>query len=153
MVVKRKIFVLNTKPSVSGHGFKIYWQYGQGLFVEILRTDAVMEQMVVGTTDYPSWNSFGVWYHYAISYKYDGSNPSNIFELYLDGTLLTDLDKSTATASGVSIPDPNTGIMVLSKGDTSGTGGDDSNMKLDEIVFWEHLLACDDITCTRLHKG
>ena len=91
------------------------------------------ETVVIQMADYPSGNSFGIWYHYAISY----SNPIDVFDVYLDGTLLTGLTRNT---SPISTPDVNTGTLVLAKGDYSDPDGDDANMKLDEIVFWERVM-------------
>ncbi len=106
-----------------------------------------MEQMLIDIADYPVSN-FGIWHHHAISYKHEGNTLSDIFDLYLDGILLNGLERSITSGSD---PDANTGIIGLARDDTSDPNGDDSNMKLDEIVFWERLLACDDIM--RLYKG
>ncbi len=140
--------VLSRKPSVNGLGFRIFWKKNQGLYIEINRVDSVEEKLIVKIADYPSSNSFGVWYHYAMSYKFDGNNPSNVFNLYLDGAVLSGLDKS---ASSVGNPDANTGSVDIAKNDNTITTGDDAHMKFDELVFWERLLACDDPI--RLYKG
>ena len=134
--------VMSTKPSQNGHGFRIYWKKNQGLYIEIYRADGKEEMLKMAIADYPSSNSYGVWYHYTISYKYDGNNPSNIFHLYLDGTELNGLAKSVSTQGS---PAANTGTVHIARNDFSIATGDDAHMKIDDLVFWERLLACNDV--------
>ncbi len=103
--------ILNTKATSTGHGFRMYWRNGVGFLVELLRADGVEEVLEAEIADYPAGNSFGIWYHYAILYQFDGNDPSNTFDLYLDGTLLNGLHK-TASSGSVTLSNPGTVVLA-----------------------------------------
>ena len=133
--------VLCTKTSPTGHGLAIYWRDGTGFKIDILRSDGIEEQLVMTASDYPSGNRLGIWYHYIISYKSDGNNPSDIFDLYLDGTVVSILSKSVTSKT---LSHANSGVLTLAKAANTDPNGDDTWIRLDEILIWERLLACGD---------
>ncbi len=114
----------------------------------IERSDPVQDTLNLHKVDFETEYSYNMWIHYAVTYKFE-TNQTPLLEVYLDGKVRPDSEKSTSSVPAYS--DANTGSLDLSRQHTGTNAGDDANMMLDELIIWQEMLSCEDVI--HLYEG
>ncbi len=78
----------------NGPGFEVYWEPSWGFYLEIRRDqDTVTEYIEIAHATFMADFGYNSWHHYVVTYLYDGSNPGNNMEAYIDGVKRPDSEK------------------------------------------------------------
>ena len=129
-----------------GPGFLVYTNNaGTPYFIVRRDSDTVEEIMGMDDTVFQTKYGSGIWVHYILTYKFDGTNLGNNMELYING----EVDSSVwENANSWPSNQPNeadfSGSLDLGAFYTGNQWWGTGHLKMDELIIFEEQLPCED---------
>ena len=128
---------ITSKPASTGPGLQVYWRNSNGMCFHVRRyTDSISEFILMAHDDFKNNYGFGKWWHYTMTYYFDGYALGNNMEVYVNGISRPESEKHYVSLGGINI-EVNSGDLQISKNYINDVDGDDTNMELDEVIIWE----------------
>ncbi len=135
---------ISTRQSETGPGFQVTWCNSDGLeFIVRRYSDSVTELITISPSNFKAHYGFANWMHYTMTYYFDGSELGNNMDVYVNSISRPASEKDFYFDT--TNTDSNSGKLEISKHFLNGHAGDDTNMKLDDVIIWELKLPCHDV--------
>ncbi len=134
--------ILTTKPT-NGQGLVIRWKNVQGIKILIQRDfDNKEEMLTVSHDKFLANYGYAVWVHYVLAYRFNESSLENNINLYLNGVVRPDSEKSMRPWTG-DTPGHDGGLELAHT--RLGRNGEYGSIMVDELVIWEEMLTHAEI--------
>ncbi len=138
--------ILSTTPQ-NGPGFRVYWDNENLAFSVRRDSDSIGEWAGMWHTHLFETYSYDQWFHCTVTHKVDSCSLGNNLDVYLDGTIVTTINKfaDTWTVGGWQNLEDYNGNVDLGSSYVGTHSWGTGNFELDDLIIWEYRISSADV--------